>query len=102
MAEERFVGYFRLVEACAEPGCPVCWCVIRESRSHLGALPRTREKWRQLRDELGSFVAKHDYRDRQPFTAAEAAASTRAFGTLAGAKSVFDNDVHPRPRCPGP
>lgn len=251
MTEERFVGYFRLVEACAEPGCPVCWCVIRESRSHLGALlyeqvtdpdtrravraswgfcnwhtwmlpeiehgkfgsaiiyedlvrvaleqterlgdgagvprrrgwlatllrrprrsttgrihrerpaclacvtaaeaesryletlvrhigdgdvlaayarsdglcvphlfaavetsgyrpearalvARTREKWRQLRDELGSFVAKHDYRDRQPYTPPEAAAPTRAFGTLAGAKSVFGNDVHPRPRCPGP
>jgi hypothetical protein len=32
----------------------------------------------------------------------EAAAPTRAFGTLAGAKSVFGNDVHPRPRCPEP
>jgi hypothetical protein len=57
MTEERFVGYFRLVEACAERGCPVCWCLI---------------------------------------------APTRAFGTLAGAMSVFGNDVHPRPRCPGP
>jgi hypothetical protein len=38
MSEEKFVGYFRLLEACAEPGCPVCWLVIGESRSHLRAL----------------------------------------------------------------
>ena len=38
MSEEKFIGYLRLVEACAAPGCPVCWCVIRESRSRLGAL----------------------------------------------------------------
>src|SRR5262245_23391486 len=35
---EKFVGYFRLVEACAQPGCPVCRCLVDESRSYLGAL----------------------------------------------------------------
>jgi hypothetical protein len=35
---EKFVGYFRLVEACARPGCPVCRCLIAESRAYLGAL----------------------------------------------------------------
>jgi len=38
MSEGRFVGFFRLVEACAHPGCPVCRCVIRDSRSYLDAL----------------------------------------------------------------
>lgn len=58
----------------------------------------TRERWRTLRGELGAFVAKHDYRNREPYTAAEAGASRRAFDTLAGAKSVFGNDVHARRR----
>ncbi len=251
MSEEKFAGYFRLVEACAEPGCPVCWCVIRESRGHLGALlyeqvtdpdtrdtlraswgfcnwhtwmlleiehakfgsaiiyedlvrlalkrierldagagasrrrgwfsslfhrpprttegrpyrarpacpvcitaaetegrylealvsfigegdllaayarsdglcvphlfaalevggdrpqaralvARTREKWTRLRRELESFVAKHDYRNREPYTGAEAASYTRAFALLAGARGVFGNDVHARRRSPGP
>jgi hypothetical protein len=35
---EKYVGYFRLIEACAQPGCPVCRCLVAESRSYLGAL----------------------------------------------------------------
>jgi hypothetical protein len=35
---EKFVGYFRLVEACAQPGCPVCRCLVAESRRYLDAL----------------------------------------------------------------
>jgi hypothetical protein len=35
---EKFVGYFRLIEACAQPGCPVCRCLVAESRAYLGAL----------------------------------------------------------------
>jgi hypothetical protein len=38
MTEERFIGYFRLIDACDASGCPVCRCVVRESRSHLDAL----------------------------------------------------------------
>jgi hypothetical protein len=38
MSEEKFIGYFRLVEACAKPGCPVCRCVTHESRGYLDAL----------------------------------------------------------------
>jgi DNA-binding NtrC family response regulator len=34
----KFVGFFRLVEACAKPGCPVCRCVASASRQHLQAL----------------------------------------------------------------
>jgi len=247
MSEENFAGYFRLVEACAEPGCPVCGCVIHESRSHLGALlyeqvtdpdtrgvlraswgfcnwhtwmlleiehamfgaaiiyedllrlalkriehldasagasrrpgwlftlfhrpprtthgqphlarsacpvcvtaaetesrylealvtfidegdllaayarsdglcvshlfaalevggdrpqartlvTRTREKWTRLRQELESFVAKHDYRNRELYTEAEATSYTRAFDLLAGARGIFGNDIHPRRR----
>ena len=34
----KFVGYFRLVEACERPGCPVCACLEDDSRRALGAL----------------------------------------------------------------
>jgi hypothetical protein len=54
---------------------------------------RTREKWRALGRTLGSFVTKHDYRNREPYTPAEAAASAGAFDTLAGAGGVFGNDL---------
>jgi hypothetical protein len=53
---EKFVGYFRLVEACVQPGCPVCRCLLAESRSYLGALlheqvtdPETRRALRRSR-----------------------------------------------------
>ena len=55
---------------------------------------RTREKWRRLGQDIASFVSKHDYRNREPYTEAERASSARAFEMLAGAKSVFGNDVH--------
>lgn len=48
---------------------------------------RTREKWAKLGQELGSFIAKHDYRNREPYTEAEAASCTRAFEVLAGARA---------------
>jgi len=38
MSEEKFIGYFRLVEACEKPGCPLCRCVTSESHSYLDAL----------------------------------------------------------------
>jgi hypothetical protein len=245
MTEERFIGYFRLIEACEASGCPVCRCVTRESRSHLDALlyeqvtdpdtrralraswgfcnwhtwmlreieqsifgsaiiyedlvrialqqaqrlgermarparagwlstllgrrraggtvapyrqravcpacrniadverrylgtlvgfindgdlraayarsdglcvphlfaavegheerlearvlvDETRAKWRKLGEELGSFIAKHDHRNREAYTGAEAASTTRAFELLAGAEGIFGNDVHAR------
>jgi hypothetical protein len=38
MTEEKSAGYVRLVESFDEPGCPICRCVVRESRSHLDAI----------------------------------------------------------------
>jgi hypothetical protein len=38
MSETKFVGSVRLVEACQRPGCPVCVCVVDDSRSYLAAL----------------------------------------------------------------
>jgi len=35
MSEERFVEFFRLVEACAHPGCPVCRCAGLENDPEL-------------------------------------------------------------------
>jgi len=57
---------------------------------------RTREKWARLGQDIGSFVSKHDYRNHDPYTEAEAASYARAFEMLAGAKSVFGNDLHTR------
>jgi hypothetical protein len=54
---------------------------------------RTREKWRRVRKDLESFIEKHDYRNRQPYTDADAASYMRAFEIVAGAKGVFGNDL---------
>jgi len=52
----RFIGYFRLIDACGEPGCPVCRCVRDDSARHLTALlsehvtdPETRAALRAAR-----------------------------------------------------
>jgi hypothetical protein len=34
----RFIGFFRLVDACAKPGCPVCRCLVADARRYLGTL----------------------------------------------------------------
>ena len=31
----KFIGFFRLVEACDRPGCPVCHCLIADARQYL-------------------------------------------------------------------
>jgi hypothetical protein len=54
----------------------------------------TSAKWGRVRDDLGRFVAKHDHRNRAPFTAAEAAACERASEVLGGAAGLFGNDLH--------
>jgi len=56
---------------------------------------RTAVKWGQIRDDLAHFVSKHDHRNREPFTADEAAACERAFEALSGARGLFGNDLHP-------
>src|SRR3989441_413774 len=35
---EKFIGYFRLLDACAQRGCPACRCVRESGRLHLDAL----------------------------------------------------------------
>jgi hypothetical protein len=54
---------------------------------------RTREKWAKVRSDLESFIEKHDYRNHTPYTDADAASYMRAFEILAGAKSLFGNDL---------
>jgi uncharacterized protein DUF6062 len=34
----KFIGYSRLIDACAQPGCPVCRCLASESRRYLEGL----------------------------------------------------------------
>jgi len=50
---------------------------------------RTLDKWESLRRDLQGFIGKHDHRNRQPFTQAEAEAPERALEALAGASGVF-------------
>src|SRR3989442_15899539 len=35
---EKFIGYFRLLDACAQRGCPACRCVRESGRLPLDAL----------------------------------------------------------------
>jgi hypothetical protein len=65
MIEERFVGYFRLVDACALEGCPICRSLEDDGRRHLDAIvyeqvtdPDTR---RRLRESWG-FCNAHAWR----------------------------------------
>jgi hypothetical protein len=64
-------------------------------------LDRTLQKWQSLREDLESFVRKHDYRNREPFTEAEAESYRRAFELLAGAPGLFGNDLHASRRGDG-
>lgn len=61
---------------------------------------RTRWHWARLGRDIASFVGKHDYRNREPYTEAEAASYARAFEVLAGARNVFGNDVDARASSP--
>ncbi|HMH52853.1 MAG TPA: DUF6062 family protein [Candidatus Acidoferrum sp.] len=63
--------------------------VEREHANVDALVTRTRQAWARLGRDLAAFVGKHDHRNRQPFTAAEAAACTRALEMLAGARGVF-------------
>src|SRR5262249_53977467 len=47
-------------------------------------LDLTMAKWDALRRDLEGFVGKHDYRNRVPFTEAEASSYRRAFEMVAG------------------
>jgi hypothetical protein len=55
-------------------------------------LARTLPKWADLRRDLAGFVSKHDHRNRQPFTEAEADAYLRAIETLHGRSGLFPSD----------
>ncbi|PWU20539.1 MAG: hypothetical protein C5B48_12420 [Candidatus Rokuibacteriota bacterium] len=78
---------------------PHLFAAVEENSGDSGAnalVERTREKWARVGRDIASFVSKHDYRNREPYTPAEAASYRRAFELLVGAKSVFGNDVHAR------
>jgi hypothetical protein len=63
-------------------------------------LDRTLPKWTAVQADLERFIRKNDYRNREPFTEAEAASYMRAFELLAGAKGVFGNELHRLPASP--
>jgi hypothetical protein len=37
-APAKFIGFFRLIDACDRPGCPVCRCLTDEARQYLDSL----------------------------------------------------------------
>jgi len=53
-------------------------------------------KWDALRRDLEGFVGKHDYRNRVPFTDAEASSYRRAFEMMAGRQGAWGSDLHDR------
>jgi hypothetical protein len=57
---------------------------------------QTLRKWSVVHRDLTSFVRKHDYRHREPLTAAETEACLRAFEVLAGAERLFGSDLRRR------
>ena len=59
---------------------------------------RTLSKWARLREDLGGFVRKQDYRNTEPYTEREALCYSRAFETISGARGLFGNDAHGRGR----
>jgi hypothetical protein len=49
----KFIGFFRLIDACGGPGCPVCRCLVADTRQYLDGLlyehvndPETRSRLR--------------------------------------------------------
>lgn len=52
----------------------------------------TVRRWEALRRTVERFVAKHEYRNTEPFSDAEAGAWRRALATLAGEPGLFGND----------
>jgi hypothetical protein len=65
--------------------------VERASENADRLVARTRATWVRIGRDLAAFVRKHDHRNREPYTEAEAAACARAFEMLAGAPGVFGN-----------
>jgi hypothetical protein len=54
---DKFIGFFRLMDACARPGCPICQCMLADTRHYLDGVlyehvtdPTTRG---HLRDSWG-------------------------------------------------
>ena len=78
-----------------------CACRMRSAALELAAgdaagsrlLARTLPKWADLRRDLAGFVRKHDHRNREPFTEAEASAYLRAIEALHGQAGLFANDL---------
>ena len=59
-------------------------------------LDLTMPKWDALRRDLDGFICKHDYRNRIPFTEAEASSYRRAFEMVVGRRGVWGADLHGR------
>jgi hypothetical protein len=57
-------------------------------------MTHTLPKWAAVREDLTTFIEKHDHRNVLPYTEADRTSSVRAFEALAGAAGVFGVDAH--------
>src|SRR5215475_14837595 len=62
----KFIGYFRLAEACQRPGCPVCRCVNDDS--HATGLAMRQIKGEQVLMRI--FIGQTDRWERKPLYSA--------------------------------
>jgi Family of unknown function (DUF6062) len=59
---------------------------------------RTLGKWQAVRDDLGRFVAKHEYRNADAIRPEEARSYERVLEILAGRRGLFGSDMRSSPR----
>ena len=43
----KFISFFRLIDACSGPGCPICRCLVADARQYLDSL-----LYEQVNDDL--------------------------------------------------
>jgi uncharacterized protein DUF6062 len=100
----EFIADREFAEAYARSGGLCLPHVVQAIEDHAGAdgvrrlLDGTLATWNAVARRLEGFVRKHEYRNTEPMSPAEASACGSAFEILAGAAGVFGNDLHARPR----
>ena len=77
---DKFIGYFRLVDACARSGCPVCSCVDEDSRRSVDSL---------LYEHVTDAETRHRLRDAWGFCNWHAAALLDSPSGATGAAILF-------------
>jgi Family of unknown function (DUF6062) len=79
---DKFIGYFRLIEACEHAGCPVCACLEEDSRRALGTL---------LYEHVTDAETRHSLREAWGFCGWHAGAVLDGHGAATGAAILFED-----------